>query len=89
MMPFAPGHDHVAVWRVEDDAARAHWRGTGRWRRAHMQKTLVSCWDVASRRIVRDDVTFPDAASLAKEEAARARIKAQGSEVVSAAQRIR
>ena len=88
MMPFAPGHDHVAVWRLEDDAARAHWRD-GALAACPYAETLVSCWDVASRRIVKDDVTFPDAASLAKEEAARARIKAQGSEIVSAAQRIR
>ena len=27
MMPFDPGHDHVAIWRVESEAARAHWRG--------------------------------------------------------------
>jgi hypothetical protein len=50
---------------------------------------MVSCWDVASARIIKDQVTYPDAASLAKEEEARARIKAQGSEIVSATQRIK
>lgn len=92
MMPFDPGHDHVAIWRVESEAARAHWRGDDALASCPFldgAKTLVSCWDVASARIIKDQVTYPDAASLAKEEAARARIKAQGSEVVSASQRIK
>lgn len=92
MMPFAPGHDHVAIWRVENEAARANWRGDDALAACPYldnDKTLVSCWDIASRRIFKDEVTFPDAASLAKEEAARTRIKAQGSMIVDAKQRIK
>jgi len=92
MMPFAPGHDHVAIWRVADAAARENWRGDDALAACPFldsARTMVSCWDVASARIIKDQVTYPDAASLAKEEAARARIKAQGSEIVSATQRIK
>lgn len=92
MMPFAPGHDHVAVWRVESEAARANWRGDEMLASCPMldqTKTLVSCWDIASQRIIKDQVTYPDAAALAKEEAARARIAAQGSELREAKQRIK
>jgi len=73
MMPFAPGHDHVAIWRVEDAAARAHWRGDAALLECpflEAEQTKVSCWDIASARIFKDQVTYPDAAALAREEAA-------------------
>lgn len=91
MLPFAPAHDHVAIWRVEDAAARAHWHGDDALAACPFLEApaLTSCWDIASARIIKDQVTYPDAASLAKEEAARARIRAQGSEIVSATQRIK
>lgn len=92
MMPFPPGHDHVAIWRVEDESARANWRGDAMLTACpflETTKTMVSCWDIASARIFKDQVAFPDAAALAAEEAARARIKAQGSMIVDAKQRIK
>ncbi|AMO70536.1 hypothetical protein [Sphingorhabdus sp. M41] len=92
MMPFPPGHDHVAIWRLEDENARDAWRGSSPLADCpfiETDKTAISCWDVASKRIIKDDVTYPDSASLAKEEAARARIKAQNSVLVSAKQRIK
>ncbi|WP_417621242.1 hypothetical protein [Parasphingorhabdus sp.] len=92
MMPFPPGHDHVAIWRLEDESARDNWRGSSPLADCpyiETGKTMTSCWDVASKRIIKDEVTYPDAQSLAKEEAARARIKAQNSVLVAAEQRIK
>jgi hypothetical protein len=84
MMPFAPGHDHVAIWRLEDDSARQLWRESNPLAQCSYldgAKTAVSCWDIASDRIIKDQVTYPEAEALAREEAARARIEAQDSEV--------
>tara|TARA_R110000824_G_scaffold63142_13_gene166424 strand:- start:120 stop:902 length:783 start_codon:yes stop_codon:yes gene_type:complete len=92
MMPFPPGHNHLAIWRVENEGARDLWRQSNPLAEcSHIEsgKTAISCWDIASKRIIKDDVTYPDAESLAKEEAARARIKAQGSEVATGQQRIK
>ena len=92
MMPFAPAHDHVAVWRLADDAARSAWRAHNPLATSPLleaDKTVISCWDVASRRIIKDEVTYPDAASLAREEAAQARIAAQGSAITDGKQRIK
>lgn len=92
MMPFPPGHNHVAWWRVANDGARDLWRQSNPLAACPLletAKTAISCWDVASQRIIKDQVTYPDAASLAKEEAARARIKAQGSVLTMASQRIK
>lgn len=92
MMPFPPGHNHVAWWRLADDSTRDLWRQSNPLATCpfvDQAKTAISCWDVASQRIIKDHVTFPDAASLAKEEAARARIKAQGSQLTVASQRIK
>ena len=92
MMPFSPGHDHVAIWRIRDDSARDLWRRSNPLANCPFvdaAKTMISCWDVVSRRIIKDDVTYPDAASLAREEAARARIEAQGSVLTEAKQRIK
>lgn len=92
MMPFPPGHNHIGIWRIEDENARELWRQFNPLTECphiEAEKTAISCWDVASKRIIKDDVTYPDAASLAKEEAARARIKAQNSVVTSAKQRIK
>lgn len=92
MMPFPPAHDYVAVWRIESPEVREHWRRSNPLAASPFtvqEMTAISCWDVVSRRLIKDHVTFPDAQSLAKEEAARARIKAQGSVFVSDKQRIR
>lgn len=92
MMPFAPGHDHVAIWRIDNDSVRNLWRDSNPLADCpHLDtgKTAISCWDVASRRLIRDEVTYPDAASLAKEEAARARIEAQDSVIRVAERRIK
>lgn len=92
MMPFPPGHNHVAVWRLADEQARDLWRQNNPLAACPYlegEKTAISCWDIASRRIIKDEVTYPDAQSLAREEAARARIKAQGSVLTMASQRIK
>lgn len=91
MMPYPPAHNHVAIWRLEDEAARDHWRqGNPLADCPHLESnTAISCWDVTSRRLIKDHVTYPDAQSLAREEAARARIKAQGSVFTTDKQRIR
>lgn len=91
MMPFPPGHNHVAIWRLEDDSARDLWRESNPIADCPYldSNTAISCWDIASKRLIKDEVTYPDAESLALEEAARARIKAQGSIFVSDQQRIK
>lgn len=92
MMPFAPGHDHVAIWRLDGEAARQNWREGNPLADCPFvdrTKTAISCWDVASRRIIKDDVTYPAAEALAREEAARARIAAMGSEVKMGERRIK
>lgn len=92
MMPFPPAHNHVAIWRVEDESARDLWRQSNPLADCpflEAEKTMVSCWDIASRRLIKDQVTYPDAESLAKEEAARARIKAQDSVIKAAERRIK
>ncbi|WP_340589008.1 hypothetical protein [Erythrobacter alti] len=92
MMPFPPGHNHVAIWRIENDGARDLWRQSHPLADCpHLEadKTAISCWDIASRRLIKDEVTYPDSASLAKEEAARARIRAQDSVVKVGERRIK
>jgi hypothetical protein len=91
MMPFAPAHDHVAIWRLDNAAARSHWRETNPLADCpHLERnTAISCWDVASKRLIKDEVTYPDSASLAREEAARERVKAQGSILTTNQQRIK
>ncbi len=92
MMPFPPGHNHLAVWRIADEQVRGLWRQSSPLADCpflEAEKTAISCWDIASRRIIKDDVTYPDAASLANEEVARERIRAQNSVVTSTKQRIR
>lgn len=82
MMPFPPTHNHVAIWRVEDDAARNRWRESNPLAGCpHLEEdTLaISCWDIASQRLIKDQVTYPESSALAKEEAARARIAKQDS----------
>ena len=92
MMPFPPAHNHIAIWRLDDDRARAFWRDSDLLDQCadiETGSTTVTCWDICSERITEDDVHNPRSAALAKEEAARARIKAQGSTIVSAEQRIK
>ncbi len=92
MMPFAPAHDHVAVWRLEDDAARDHWRQNNPLADCpHIERDslAISCWDICSNRITTDDVQYPRSDALVKEEAARARIEKQDSAIKIAEGRIR
>ena len=92
MMPFPPTHDHIAIWRLNDDSARDIWRdSTALQDCPHIdQRNLaVTCWDICSDRITEDDVSHPAAEALAKEEAARARIKAQDSVITEAKGRIK
>lgn len=91
MMPCPPAHDHVAIWRLESEAARDLWRKDEPLADCPYLEanTAISCWDVVSKRLIKDEVTYPDAQSLAREEAARARIKAQGSVFTTAQQRIK
>jgi len=92
MMPFAPTHNHVAIWRIEDEGARNLWRESNPLADCpHLEPgTLkISCWDIASRRLIKDEVTYPESSALAKEEAARARIKAQDSEIKVGERRIK
>lgn len=92
MMPMPPAHDHVAIWRLESPAARDLWRASNPLADCpfvDQSKTAISCWDIASRKLMKDEVTYPAADALAKEEAARARIKAQGSAVRGGKQRIK
>ena len=87
-----PAHNHVAIWRLEDEGARRLWRESNPLADCpylETEKTAISCWDIASNRLIKDDVTYPDAQALAREEAARARIKAQGSVFTTDKQRIK
>ncbi|MXO89906.1 hypothetical protein [Pontixanthobacter aquaemixtae] len=92
MMPFPPAHNHIAIWRIEDQAARNNWRKSNPLADCpHIdQGTLaISCWDVCSDRLIRDDVQYPTAEALAREEAARARIAQQDSVIKAATGRIK
>lgn len=91
MMPYPPAHNHVAIWRLESSEARNHWRESNPLKDCpHLDgNTVISCWDIASKRLIKDEVTYPEAQSLAREEAARARIKAQGSVFTTDQQRIK
>lgn len=92
MMPYPPAHNHVAIWRLDNASARDLWRESNPLAgcpHIETEQTAISCWDIASKRLIKDEVTYPDAASLAREEAARARIKAQGSVFTTDKQRIK
>lgn len=80
LVEFSPEHDHVGIWRLSDDAARAHWRSeTLRDCPFIDQASLaVTCWDILTERMTEDAVHHPASAGLAGEERARARIAAAG-----------
>lgn len=82
LVEFPPEHDHVGIYRLSDDSARAGWRNRRALRECpHVDASAlaITCWDVLTPRITEDDVHHTTAAALAAEENARARIQAAGS----------
>lgn len=82
LVDFAPEHDHVGIWRLSDDGARALWRDSSALRECpHVDqaKLAVTCWDILTPRVTEDDVLNTTADALAAEQAARKRIHDKGS----------
>lgn len=80
LVEFSPEHDHVGIWRLSDDAARAHWRTATLVECPFIDQAslAVTCWDILTERMTEDAVHHPTSAGLAGEERARARIAAAG-----------
>jgi hypothetical protein len=77
LVEFLPEHSHVGIYRIKDDAAIAAWRVSDLLTGADCvdRATLaITCWQPMTGRISEDAVIHTDAAGLAGEEQARARM---------------
>lgn len=83
LVEFSPEYDHVGIWRVSDNSARSLWRSRALIECPYLDtdKLAVTCWDILTPRITEDDVHHTTAEALAREEKARARIRAAGTEL--------
>lgn len=74
MLPTRPRHRYVAIYRTLDGEAASSWPGPDRPDLLDATATVVTAWDRMTPRLTRDQVSHTDAASLAEEERARARM---------------
>jgi hypothetical protein len=76
LLKDVPEASHVAVYRLADDAARAHWADPAATRAPLDEKprVAVTCWDTVTDRLVADDVRKPGTPEEKEEEAARDRM---------------
>ena len=76
LMPSAASHAFVAIYRIDDAAAVAAWRGAPPIDAALVDRAslLVSHWEPITRRITEDEVLHSDAEDIAREAQARARM---------------
>jgi hypothetical protein len=83
LVEFDPAHDHVGIWRLSDDGARALWRSRTLLECPYIdQETLaVTCWDAVTHRITEDQVHHSTPEAEAAEARTRARIVAAGTEL--------
>ena len=81
LVNFLPEHDYVGIWRLSDESARGLWRSDTLAQCPFIEPAslAVTCWDILTDRVTEDDVHHTTSEALAREERARARIKAQGS----------
>jgi hypothetical protein len=84
LVEFSPEHEHVGIWRLSDDRARSLWRTPALLECPFIEPAslAVSCWDILTSRLTKDDVQHPTSVALAGEERARARIAAAGTAVL-------
>jgi hypothetical protein len=84
LVDFGPEHRFVAIYRLSNDRARAAWHGARGLKESaaiDSAKTAVTCWDILTPRVTEDDVLHTTAKALAAEEAARERIRRNGTEL--------
>jgi len=77
MIPTAPGHNYVGIYKVNDAAAWQAWqRSTALAEAACVDQASlrVTHWDWLTGQLTKDAVQNPTAAGLAAEEAARLRM---------------
>jgi hypothetical protein len=81
LVNFAPGHDHVGIWRLSDDAARGLWKTPSLRDCPYIDQAAlaVTCWDILTPRVTEDDVFNTTAEALAAEQRAHRRVEAKGS----------
>jgi hypothetical protein len=84
LVDFAPEHGFVGIYRLSDDRARAAWRDAhelAEFPAVDRARVAVTCWDILTPRVTEDDVLHTTAKALAAEEAARERIRRNGTEL--------
>lgn len=76
MLPTTPRHRHIAIYRMDQPGGVPHWPGHDATADGLLDRstTLVTAWEPMTARLTRDQVAHTDAAALAQEERARARM---------------
>jgi hypothetical protein len=84
LVDYAPEHGFVGIYRLSKNQARATWRDAralAGFPAIDHAKVAVTCWDILTPRVTEDDVLHTTAKALAAEEAARERIRRNGTEL--------